>query len=570
MPEPKHILQPWHLLGRLGLFALLYCASAWLGIRLTPPSDHISAMWPASGVLLTALLQSRRRHWPAIALAAIILEPLATTQGRMPSLTHFTISTGSALEGLAGAFLMRRLASFRPSLERVRDVLSLLSSSALLSTMLAATIGVTALAADGSIAWADWGRQWRVFWVGDAMGILLVAPMLLTWTTRGLEGWSRLRQLELVALLLSLVATVHLVFFWAPAATSVYHPVTYVAFPFLLWAALRFEARGTAAAMLALASVAVSHTLAGSGPFALGPEGHSAGPTASLVFLQSFLAASGASGLLMAAALGERRHAQEKANHLNRELRQSLEELATAQQELVRRERMAALGELSASVAHEVRNPLAVISNSVAALTRLARPEENSPAWELLGVMNEEVARLDHLVHGLLDFARPLRPRLYSQPLATVVDGALEASLRSEPRAHGVQVVRELDPELPEAPLDAQLLHLALSNLFINALQAMPHGGTLRVELGRGEPRQGTPQARIRITDTGIGMTPEVMARLFEPFYTTKAAGTGLGLAIVRRIVEAHQGQVEVHSTAGQGTTFTVFLPLASAARSTA
>lgn len=129
-------------------------------------------------------------------------------------------------------------------------------------------------------------------------------------------------------------------------------------------------------------------------------------------------------------------------------------------------------------------------------------------------------------------------------------------------------MTRALDPELPEAPLDAQLLHLALSNLFTNALQAMPHGGSLRVELGRGEARGGTPQARITLTDTGSGMTPEVMARMFEPFFTTKAAGTGLGLAIVRRIVEAHHGHIEVRSTPGQGTTFSVLLPLAQVPRS--
>ncbi|QRK11574.1 MASE1 domain-containing protein [Archangium violaceum] len=562
MPEPKHILQRWHPLGRLGLFALVYGASAWLGNHIVRQGELVSAMWPASGVAVTALLLSRFRYWPALALTVFLLEPFACLPGRLPPPTYFFISAGNTLEALLGAFLLRRYAGFRPSLERVRNVLALLGLSAMLSTLVNATSSVTLLAALGRFAWTEWWRQLRIFWVGDAMGVLLVTPVLLTWISRGLEGWSRARRWELVALLVTLAATVLLAFRWAPA-TSVYHPVSYVALPFILWAALRFEARGTAAAMLTLALVAVSQTLAGRGPFVLGPEGNTA-PTTSLVFLQSFLASVCVSGLMLAAALGERRHAQEKAIHLNRELRQSLEELATAQQELVRRERMAALGELSASIAHEVRNPLGVIANSVAALTRMAVPERDGTAWELLGVMGEEVARLDHLVNGLLDFARPLEPRLFTQSLGSVVEGALEASLRAEPDARrSVQVTRALDQELPEAPLDAQLLHLALSNLFTNALQAMPHGGSLRVELGRDEPRGVTPQARLSITDTGSGIVPEVMARMFEPFYTTKAAGTGLGLAIVRRIVEAHHGHVEVHSTPGQGTTFTVLLPLA-------
>jgi signal transduction histidine kinase len=567
VPDSKHILQRWHPIGRLGLFTLVYCASTALGMRLNPPDEHFSTLWPPSGVLLAALLLSRFRDWPAFLLVAVLLKPFVSFPGHTPHVGGFLLATASALEALAGAFLLRRYAGFRPSLERVRDVLLLVGLGALLSTVLGATPGVTFMALQGEIPWQQWGSQWRVFWVGDAMGVLLVAPALLSWSTRGLEGWSRARQVELAVLLTVLVLAVDLVFHLGPAAASVYHPVSYLAFPFILWAALRFEVRGTSAAMIALTAVALQHTLAGNGPFAAGPPGSTS--TTRLVFLQSFLAAVSVSGLLLAAALGERRRAQEKATHLNRELRQSLHALATAQQELVRRERMAALGELSASVAHEVRNPLGVIANSVAALTRLNGPEHGT-SWELLGVMGEEVARLDHLINGLLDFARPQVPRLLPQPLGSVVEGALEAAARSQPQAARVQVTRDMDLALPEAPLDAQLLHLALSNLFTNALQAMPQGGTLRVGLAQAPARGGIPQARISIADSGPGIAPEVMARLFEPFYTTKALGTGLGLAIVRRIVEAHHGTVEVRSTPGQGTTFTVLLPLAEASRSAA
>lgn len=567
MPDSKNILQRWHPLARLGLFTLVYCASITLGMRLNPPDEHFSTLWPPSGVLLAALLLSRFRDWPALLLLAVLLKPVVSFPGRLPHLSGFFLATGSALEALAGAFLLRRYAGFRPSLERVRDVLLLVGLGALLSTVLGATPGVTFMALQGQIPWAQWGAQWRIFWVGDVMGVLLVAPVLLSWSTRGLEGWSRVRQLELAVLLGALVLAVDLVFHLGPASASVYHPVSYLALPFLLWAALRFEVRGTSAAMIALTAVALQQTLSGTGPFAAGPPSRAG--TERLVFLQSFLAAVGASGLLLAAALGERRRAQEKATHLNRELRHSLHALATAQQELVRRERLAALGELSASVAHEVRNPLGVIANSVAALTRLNGPEHNT-SRELLGVMGEEVARLDHLINGLLDFARPQVPRLLPQPIEPVVDGALEAVARSQPQATQVQVVREMDPVLPDAPLDAQLLHLALSNLITNALQAMPQGGTLRIGLGQAPARGGMPQARISITDSGPGIPPEVMARLFEPFYTTKASGTGLGLAIVRRIVEAHHGSVDVRSTPGQGTTFIVLLPLAEASRSAA
>ncbi|KFA92933.1 hypothetical protein Q664_12515 [Archangium violaceum Cb vi76] len=567
MPDSKHILQRWHPLGRLGLFSFVYCASTALGMRLNPPDEHFSTLWPPSGVLLAALLLSRFRDWPALLLAAVVLKPFVSVPGRMPDPAGFLLSAGSALEALAGAWLLRRHAGFRPSLERVRDVLLLVGLGALASTLLGAPPGVTLMALQGEIPWERWGGEWRVYWVGDAMGVLLVTPALLSWSTRGLEGWSRARQVELAVLLGALVLAVDLVFHVGPDAANAYHPVSYLAFPFILWAALRFEVRGTSAALVALTAVTLQHTLAGHGPFAVGPPGGSS--TERLVFLQSFLAAVGVTGLLLAAALDERRRAQDRATLLNRELRLSLHALATAQQELVSRERMAALGELSASVAHEVRNPLGVIANSVAALSRLVEPTHGT-SWELLGVMGEEVARLDHLINGLLDFARPQVPRLLPQPLGPVVDGALEAASRTQPQAPRVRVTRDMEPALPDAPLDAQLLHLALSNLFTNALQAMPQGGTLHIGLGQVPARGGVPRAHVSITDSGPGIPPEVMARLFEPFYTTKASGTGLGLAIVRRIVEAHHGSVEVHSTPGQGTTFIVLLPLAEAARSAA
>jgi len=537
-------------------------------MQLTAGGEHISAMWPASGVGLTALLLSRFRHWPVLLAVMVVVEPFCYHPGRLPVPADFAFSVSNTLTALTAAFLLRRYAGFRPTLERVRDVLALATLAAMLCTPLSATPGVTLLALQGKVAWADWWAHWRVYWVGDAMGILLVVPALLTWATRGLEGWSRARLLELLALLGTLGLTMHLVFHWTPPDAAVYHPVNYLALPFILWAALRFEARGTAAALFTLAAVALTHTLEGSGPFAFSSQGLAV-TSHQVLFLQSFLAALSLSGLLLAAALGERRHAQEKATRLNLELRQSLEELAATQKELVRRERLAALGELSASVAHEVRNPLAVIANSVATLVRLAPPEENSTAGVLLRAMSEEVSRLDHLINDLLDFSRPMEPRLLPQSLVSVVDGALEASVRLVPGAASVRVTRAEEPELPDVPLDGQLLHLALGNLFTNALQAMPEGGTLHVQL-RCEQYEGQAQASLAITDSGPGMTPEVMAHLFQPFYTTKASGTGLGLAIVRRIVDAHQGEVRVHSIVGQGTTFLVLLPLHAVPRTTA
>ncbi|QSQ21651.1 MASE1 domain-containing protein [Pyxidicoccus parkwayensis] len=549
----------WWPLVRMGLLVVAYAVSVWLGGLLVLPPENVSAMWPPSGVALAALLLTRYRQWPVLLLALFVAGVMAFVQGwdRLPSLTG--VVAGNLLEAVVGAVLLRRLVRFHPSLDRVRDVLGLVVLAALVSCSLGATLGVGLPLARGELGPQGFWPTWRVFWIGDAMGVLVMAPLMLTWLTGGLGGWTRRLGGELAALLVCLGVATHLVFSTAlPTAPNAIalHPMTYLAFPFLLWAALRFEARGSALATAVLSTVALWHTAHGSGPFA-----QAAWHNISLSYLQSFIAAASVSGLLLASALGERRRAQEEVSHLNQELRDSLRTLAATQAELVRRERMAALGELSATVAHEVRNPLGAIANAVAALRRLAPRDMEGPASGMLDIMDEEVRRLDLIVNDLLDFARPMEPRLQSQQLPPVVDGALSASLRSGP-AH-ITVSRTLDESLPPIAVDPQLIHVALTNLFTNAVQAMPGGGTLTTKL-EPDTRAGTPHARLTISDTGHGMAPEVRARIFEPFYTTRASGTGLGLAIVRRIVDSHHGEVAVHSTVGQGTTFTVWLPYAS------
>ncbi|MFP2929146.1 MASE1 domain-containing protein [Pyxidicoccus sp. 3LG] len=551
----------WQPLARLVLFAAAYALSARLGARLVLPPDLVSAMWPPSGVALAGLLLTRYREWPGLLGAGLLAGAFALHPEWTPSPYLAAIASGNLMEALVGALLLRRLVRFHPSLARVRDVLGLVGLSALVSAALGATLGVGMLVLRGRLGLEGLWHTWRVFWVGDAMGILVLAPLLLTWLGPDSSAvpWTPRRRWELAALLVCLALATHAVFRIPPSSTPdavAFHPATYLAFPFLLWAALRFEARGAAMATAVLASVALWHTAHGTGPFAQAPW-----HTVSITFLQAFLAAASMSGLLLASALGERRRAQEKVNHLNQELRQSLQTLAATQAMLVRRERMAALGELSATVAHEVRNPLGAIANAVAALRRLAPETTTGHAGTLLGIMDEEVRRLALMVNDLLDFARPAEPRLMPQPLPPVVEGALEASLRSGPS--GITVARTVDSELPPVAVDAQLLHVALINLFTNAVQAMPSGGTLTTRL-EPDTRAGTPHARLTISDTGHGMAPEVKARIFEPFFTTRATGTGLGLAIVRRIVEGHHGEVSVHSTVGQGTTFTVWLPYAA------
>jgi signal transduction histidine kinase len=237
---------------------------------------------------------------------------------------------------------------------------------------------------------------------------------------------------------------------------------------------------------------------------------------------------------------------------LYEDLRLSYEQLAKAQQQLVQRERLAALGELSAVVAHEVRNPLGVIFNSLGSLRLLLRPEGD--ARLLLDIVGEEADRLNRIVGDLLDFARPVTPVLRPEPLEQVVDQAVASAVGDS----GVLVERDVDPDLPPVALDARLFHQALVNVAANAVQAMPRGGRLSVRV-----RRDQGGLLLEVADTGPGIPEEIRPRIFEPFFTTKASGTGLGLAVVKRIVEGHGGDISVSSRPGTGTVVRIRLPVA-------
>jgi signal transduction histidine kinase len=239
----------------------------------------------------------------------------------------------------------------------------------------------------------------------------------------------------------------------------------------------------------------------------------------------------------------------------SRALARSYEELRAAQDELVRKEQLAAVGELSAVVAHEVRNPLAIISNAVATLRRAGIADEDRAT--LLGILEEETSRLNRLVGDLLRYARPVNIERQLISLRELVERSLTLA------RDRVDLVVDLQEPEPVEKIwgDPNLLRQVTGNLIDNAVQAMSGGGTLTVSLVRLE-HEGVRGVELQIQDTGEGMDTQVRARALDPFFTTRPAGTGLGLAIVARIVDAHGGALRIRSKVGAGTVMHVFLPL--------
>ena len=284
----------------------------------------------------------------------------------------------------------------------------------------------------------------------------------------------------------------------------------------------------------------------------------------SIVFLPHvfMLYALGAGGTLLVryrTAAGELEQTTTNLRQRTEELRHSHAELVQVQNELVTKKQLAAVGELAAAIAHEVRNPLAVIVNAVAGLRRPGLRSEDSVM--LLDIVEEEAGRLNRLVTDLLRFARPVNVKRSPVSLVELAKRC-GASIGS---GSEVDVQASDDPELQSVDVDPNLFRLVFDNLVANACRSMGDAGTVEIRVDRAELR-GESAARIEIRDRGHGMEPQVLERALDPFFTTRPSGTGLGLPIVQRIIEAHGGELLLDSMEGQGTRVVMVVPMHAAA----
>ena len=246
-------------------------------------------------------------------------------------------------------------------------------------------------------------------------------------------------------------------------------------------------------------------------------------------------------------AAREAQIAAEQLAEANRNLRE-------AEATVRRTERLAALGQLSAGLAHEIRNPLSTIKTSAEMLTQSV-PVDNALAREMAGFISSEVDRTNLLVTRFLDFARPLAVRLETTDLSGVIDRAV-ADVEKHSPPLDVVIYKNYAPEIPPFLLDGQLMERVMYNLLLNAAQASPPHGTVTVKT-----RLLNDTVEIDVIDRGPGIDAKHLENIFNPFFTTKPTGVGLGLAIVSKIVDEHGGKIKVESEPGQGSVFRVYLP---------
>lgn len=246
----------------------------------------------------------------------------------------------------------------------------------------------------------------------------------------------------------------------------------------------------------------------------------------------------------------------EEAIQRNQELAETNERLRTTQLQLIQSEKLAAIGQLTAGIVHDVKNPLTVIKGVAELL--LYEDHLNTEIKSELSLIRESALKANNIVSDLLKFSRQSKPEMGEQDMRETVEAALRLTAYPIRKAH-VQVIKDLPDQAVIMTYDVQQIEQVLVNIISNAVQAMPGGGTLRVNLS-----QSDGVAAIAIQDSGTGISPEHRSRIFDPFFTTKAEGegTGLGLSVSYGIISNHSGRIEVDSEVGQGSTFTIILPM--------
>ncbi len=403
-----------------------------------------------------------------------------------------------------------------------------------------------------TLAWMD------LLWVAFLAGLAVLQPIfeihkqmtlvgigIFQISERWFVGWAGPRGRAYSVLIKILLASLLVAHTGAVPINSSYYLIYYLP---VISAAILFGPVGTLAWTAAASAAYCSFLLVAIQEYELTAESISELALRNVFF---FLAA-----IVVNRFVTENRRQAQRYRQLAETLSETNRRLEQAQAEARRSERLAALGQLSAGLAHELRNPLGVIKGSAETLSRKLESAD-ALARELAGYISSEVNRLNVIISRFLDFARPSQLEMRPEEITPLVERALKAVHDRWPEAR-IEIEREYSPDLPPVPVDAELCEQVFINLVVNAYEAMPSGGTLRVAVGPASV-DGRRGIEVEIADSGSGIPPELRDQIFNPFFTTKKEGVGLGLSIVSKIVDDHAGSIRVSSGSGQGACFKVF-----------
>ena len=558
----------------LVIVAALYWIGARLGLRLAFVNHNVTAVWPPTGIAVAAFFLFGSRVWPGVFAGAL----LANLTNSASLDTSLGIALGNTLAPLLAGYFLRRV-GFRGELDRVADVVNILAAG-LLGMLVSATLGTTVLLLTGALGDASYGSDWTVWWIGDAMGVIIYAPAILTFVkARNNLPRTPARQAEGVTFLIAMPVAAALLM-----ASVV--PLWYIIIPLTLWGALRFRQPIAALSVALVSSVSIVVLVNGYGPFSY----TTLDPTTRLVTLQLFNATLALTVMLLTAVADERSRAWDElksaAADLEHRVRERSEELVRAQRSIAEaNEREAASLRISVQrishlesiksdflrlASHELRGPIGIVRGYVEMLLDGTFGELPPTTLPAMSVLDDKAAHMGRLVDRMLETARleGEHPPSDRRPIdiAALLHRAVDSTAATVSPRHTIVVDGDGAPEVVIA--DPEQIATVLTNLLDNAVRYSPEGGEIRVGLTCSD---GTVSVAVR--DAGIGIAEEDIGRLFKSFSrvvtaeNASIAGTGLGLYISRKLAMLNGGDLFVRSSAGEGSTFTLTLPLARDAR---
>lgn len=531
---------------RLAMSAALVGAFCYLGnlfdATVRFPSIGTAVFYPPYAVVTAALLLSPMRHWWMFLLASSLAHLLVHRFDR-PVPWVLLLDTANVARALVAAGGVRWFSAGPLRLDRLRGVTLFLLFPVILAPLVGALLGagiVTLTEGTG-----DYELLWQAWTLSNALTALILLPIILVGIAR-LRRWKRWPtpgRLYEAGILSAALLTVSIVAFGQPdSGLSTLAVRLYAPLPFLLWATVRFGTQGIALSLLTVTGLAIGTAAYGTGPFV------TQAPAQNLLSLELFLMGISVP-LLTLAALIEERQQQETA-------------LRQAQTELARVSRVMTVGELAASISHEVNQPLcALVANAAACRRWLSNVEPDlKEAREAVDEIVRDATRANEVIVRIRTLVKKEAVQYSELDLGVIVQGVVTL-LKSEARARGVSLAMDVAAAIPSVSGDRVQLEQVLLNLVLNGMDAtagvVDRPREVRVCSGVGD----AGWVEITVRDTGVGFAADEGERLFEPFYSTKAKGMGLGLSITRTIVAGHGGRLWAEPNAGHGATFHVSLP---------
>jgi signal transduction histidine kinase len=514
----------------------IYFITGKLGLRLAFVHPSATPIWAPSGISLAALLLFGAQAWPATFAGAFLVN--ITTTGSVA--TCLGIASGNTLEAIAGMWLINRFANGRHAFQTPQDTFKFAALAAGPSTMIAATFGATSLIVTGYASQADVGPIWVTWWLGDAIGDLLITPLLLVWTGDWKLSWRPQKAAE-AGLLFVVLITGGLLVFGVGANREPNYPTEFLCLPILLWAAFRFGQREAISAAVVLAGLAIFGTVRGSGPFAR------ASANTSLLLLQAYVGVITVTSIAVAAAILERQRVESK--------------LRASQDRLLRSN--ADLEQFAYSASHDLQEPIRNVSLYAELLKQRTQGKIDSESDWFLDIIGKSAGRMAALVTDLLAYSRVTADIPLGDAEITDSAAALQKAIANLDGPIRENEARIDAGDLPKVGMSEVHLEQIFQNLISNAIKYRTDQSPCISVSARSQGTVGFHLFAVR--DNGAGIEPEYHEKIFGLFKRLQrdSPGTGVGLAICKRAVERYGGRIWLESDLGKGSAFFFTVPTA-------